>query len=170
MLTQEKLQHRMLSDKTQGSDKWQGMMSPRNPSNPLTCLQSLSCLPRPFGRGRLGPISSRWAGPGEGRVGMACLPVPVCAEDTRTMGYYSNKQRVIADIEMQISISCPLAFSNTLFIIICIKLVALTGHWISMGMRPKEGLENSAPLWPTWECLVRPVLLTQFSLWTVGLM
>lgn len=59
---------------------------------------------------------------------MACLPVPVCAEDTRTMGYYSNKQRVIADIEMQISISCPLAFSNTLFIIICIKLVALTGH------------------------------------------
>lgn len=115
------------------------MVSTRNPSNPL----SLICPLKPVGRGRLGPISSGWAGPGRGhrREWPAC-PCQCVQRTQGQLGYYSNKRRVIADTEMQIPISCPLAFLNTLFIIICIKLVALTGHWISMGMRPKSGLEN----------------------------
>lgn len=107
MLVQENLLHKMLSDKTQGSDEWQGMTSTQNPSNPLFLI----CPLKPVGRGRLGPISSGWAGPGRGhrREWPAC-PCQCVQRTQGQLGYYSNKRRVIADTEMQIPISCPLAF------------------------------------------------------------
>lgn len=65
MLVQENLLHKMLSDKTQGSDEWQGMTSTQNPSNPLFLI----CPLKPVGEVGLVPSAVGGQGPGEGTGG-----------------------------------------------------------------------------------------------------